>query len=72
MADDLNAMIAAGAEQYVEAADRPIAGGRWFILAGDEVVYQRPGGEYVRDAVVRAVDLRSSPTWRRVDSAGDG
>ncbi len=53
-------------EVYREAADPPIAGGRWEVLADDTVRYVRPAGEIVRPAVVSASTLRSSPTWRRV------
>ena len=53
-------------EVYREAADPPIAGGRWEVLADDTVRYVRPAGEIVRPAVVSASMLRSSPTWRRV------
>ena len=52
---------------YREAADSPIAGGRWEVLADDTVQYVRPSGEIVRPAVVSAATLRDSPTWRRAN-----
>lgn len=70
MDKDTDVLIPAGAEEYQETADPPVTGGRWFILAGDEVLYRRPNGEYVRHTVVKAVDLRSSPSWTRVNPAG--
>lgn len=51
---------------YVEAADPPIAGGRWEILTKDVVRYVRPGGEVVQPAIVSADTLRTSSTWRQV------
>lgn len=56
-----------GAEQYEEARDRPVAGGRWYILPGDRVIYQRPNGQFELRPVINAASLRGSPTWRRVD-----
>ena len=58
-----------GATVYVEAGDRPIAGGRWYVLpAGEDgserVIYERPTGEFADPAVVSADTLRTSPTWR--------
>lgn len=54
-----------GAVVFVETADRPVAGGLWFVLPDDRVIYQRPGGEYVEPAMINAETLRSSPTWRQ-------
>lgn len=59
----LPAEALAAAEVFVEAADRPIAGGRWHIVPGEVVWYERPSGEFNR-AVIAAHTLRSSPTWR--------
>ena len=61
-----------GAERYVETADRPIAGGTWFVLPGDRVIYQRPNGEFVHTPVVAAHTLRTSPTWRRATDEDEG
>jgi len=61
-----------GAERYVESADRPIAGGTWFVLPGDRVIYQRPNGEFVHTPVVAAHTLRTSPTWRRATDENEG
>jgi hypothetical protein len=55
----------AGAVVYVEAGDRSVAGGRWYVLPDDRVIYERPNGDYVNPAVINAATLRSSPTWRR-------
>lgn len=54
-----------GAVVYVETADRPVAGGSWYVLPGDRVIYRRPSGEYVEPAMVDAATLRSSSTWRQ-------
>jgi hypothetical protein len=65
----------AGAEVYVEAGDRPVAGGRWHIVPNPDtapagqpelVVYQRPNGKYAYKSMVTAHDLRTSPTWTSV------
>lgn len=68
MAQDNNAVPdLAGAEQYVEAGGRHVAGGRWFILQGsNRVIYQRSNGQFELRPVVDAASLRSSPTWRRL------
>jgi hypothetical protein len=49
---------------YVETADPPIAGGRWFVLPGEKVIYQRPNGEHEHKAMVTAHTLTSSPSWK--------
>ena len=53
-------------ETYVEARDRPVAGGRWEVLADDSVRYVRPSGQIVHPAVIPASTLRTSLSWRRV------
>src|SRR4051812_38712433 len=50
-------------ETYVEAHDRPIAGGRWEVLADDSVRYVRQSGQVVHPAVVPVSTLRDSPSW---------
>jgi hypothetical protein len=55
-----------GAEIYVEASDRPIAGGRWYVLPDDTVAYQPPDGP-LRPASTPAATLRSDTTgWKRL------
>jgi hypothetical protein len=54
------------AEVFVEAAESPVAGGRWEILDDDTVRYIRVNGEVVTPAMVSASTLRTSPTWCRV------
>lgn len=56
----------ADAETYVEASDRPIAGGCWHILTDGSVLYERRPGEY-EPAVLTADTLRSNATWRRAN-----
>lgn len=55
-----------GAEVYVETDERPVAGGRWVVWPDGRVAYERPDGERT-SSVVSAEDLRSSPTWRRLE-----
>jgi hypothetical protein len=65
-----------GAEVYVEVG-RPVAGGRWYIPRPDMVptdqpdlvVYQRATGKYTYRSMVSQEDLRSKPTWKRLDPA---
>jgi hypothetical protein len=54
-----------GARVFVEAG-RPIAGGRWYCLADNTVVYERPSGERVYPALVAAATLANSPTWTEI------
>lgn len=56
-----------GAEIYIETQDPPIAGGRWYVLPDDTVLYQRPDGGFNPTVVLTASTLRSSPSWRRAD-----
>ncbi|WP_020670146.1 hypothetical protein [Amycolatopsis nigrescens] len=58
-----------GLEIYVEAAEFPIAGGRWGIRAADQAVfYERRPGTAPEPAMVSAETLRSSRgSWTRLD-----
>lgn len=54
-----------GARVFVEAG-RPIAGGRWYCMSDNTVVYERPSGERVYPAIVAAATLANSPTWTEI------
>lgn len=54
----------AGAEIYVETADPPVAGGRWYVLSDDTVFYQRRDGGFNPTTVVPAATLRTNLSWR--------
>lgn len=57
-----------GAEVYVETAERPVAGGRWYVWPNThKVIYQRPTGNFESKSMVAAHTLRSSASWTRVD-----
>ena len=64
-----------GAEVYVEAGERPIAGGRWYIPRPEDVpadqpdlaVHQRPNGKYSYKSMFSATSLRTNPTFRRIE-----
>ena len=57
----------AAAEVYVEAAERPVAGGTWYVLPDDRVIYQRPNGAFELKPVITADALRSQSTWKKVE-----
>lgn len=54
-----------GARVFVEAGPA-IAGGRWYCLPDNTVVYERPSGERVSPAIVAAATLENSPTWTEI------
>jgi hypothetical protein len=51
-----------GAVIYVEAGQRPVAGGRWHVL-GDVVHYERAPGQF-ESSIIAAHTLRTSESWR--------
>ena len=57
-----------GAEIYIETQDPPIAGGRWYVLADNTVLYQRSDGEFNPTAIVAAQTLRTNSSWRSVST----
>jgi hypothetical protein len=57
-----------GAEIYVETQDPPVAGGRWYVLASDAVLYQRSDGGFNPTAIVPAHTLRTSSSWRAISA----
>jgi len=59
-----------GATVFMETAERPIAGGRWYVRADDSVAYQHPDGTWSDPAIVGADTLRRSPTWTAAPAVG--
>lgn len=57
-----------GAEIYVETQDPPVAGGRWYVLAHDTVLYQRSDGGFNATAIVPAHTLRTNSSWRAINA----
>ncbi|UGT58919.1 hypothetical protein [Nocardia asteroides] len=57
------------AEVYEESAETPVAGGRWYVVDDETVLYQRPGATEHEPSTIRAATLRGSSTWRRTDTA---
>jgi hypothetical protein len=55
-----------GAEIYVETQDPPVAGGRWYVLPNNTVLYQRSDGGFNPTAIVLAHTLRTSSSWRAI------
>jgi len=57
-----------GARRFVETAERPVAGGVWYLLPTEppSVAYQRPSGEWVYPAQVTAGALVAGVSWREI------
>ena len=52
---------------YEETSARPVADGRWHVLADGTVLYERrPGSGDLEPAIINAEDLRTKPEWRVV------
>lgn len=53
-----------GAVVYVETAEPPVAGGRWYVLPDDTVIYERRPGVFEPPSLIPAAMLRTSRPWR--------
>ncbi len=65
----MNDIDLSAAEVYEESAETPVAGGRWFVVDDDTVIYERPGAHERERSTISAASLRGSSTWRRIDTS---
>ncbi|WP_331758741.1 hypothetical protein OG225_41175 (plasmid) [Nocardia sp. NBC_01377] len=53
---------------YVEVRETPIAGGRWYVLPDDSVLYERPATGVLEPSTISAELIRSSSSWTQLPS----